>query len=390
MQRSTLITERSIVSILQERRVRVGIPRLFNKLFENRATFSTSSTMKAKSRKKSRLKMYFDLNKTTRDRMRVLLEKNQLPSDAFSQAKANQLLELAQSRLSFFRNKIYQNWNPDYLSLQHKRPNRLDVVMDARWWAWNIAFALLPAVLIATFCELRGKPLVEKYRKQQRERQEKQLILSEHPNNEEHGAKDGLSWSPLTVVRNLVLGKASPEGETETSSEKETTRADTKPPLITTTTQHNSDEVSTETLLRRIQQLERRLGIDTSIEDGADSKQSGIRNRAMADIRSKWEEEKRESESPQTAGSLLDTFHVSEWVQMIKSTVSSLSREQVSSAIESRNDGKDFQKQTATRVNRDIDTENVHEDEVPVPSPTAQTEDSGNTTKARMSWWKFW
>jgi hypothetical protein len=334
--------------------------------------------------------MYFDLNKTTRDRMRVLLEKNQLPSDAFSQAKANQLLELAQSRLSFFRNKIYQNWNPDYLSLQHKRPNRLDVVMDARWWAWNIAFALLPAVLIATFCELRGKPLVEKYRKQQRERQEKQLILSEHPNNEEHGAKDGLSWSPLTVVRNLVLGKASPEGETETSSEKETTRADTKPPLITTTTQHNSDEVSTETLLRRIQQLERRLGIDTSIEDGADSKQSGIRNRAMADIRSKWEEEKRESESPQTAGSLLDTFHVSEWVQMIKSTVSSLSREQVSSAIESRNDGKDFQKQTATRVNRDIDTENVHEDEVPVPSPTAQTEDSGNTTKARMSWWKFW
>jgi hypothetical protein len=379
-------------------RVRQGFdPRLPRGLFNKVTTFSTSVS-KRKSCRKLKLKKHSESNKTTRDRMRVLLETNQLPTDAFSRQKASQLLELAQSRLSFFRNKIYQNWNPDYLSLQHKRPNKLDVVMDARWWTWNIAFALLPAVLIAAFCELRGKPLVEKYRKQQRERQEKQQLSNEHPKSVERTADDESSWSLLTVVRNLVLREESSveqptisnRSEMETSNKQENTRADTTSTLITVTQGSGEVPVSTETLLRRIQELERRLGIDTTKQDGEDfTKQSGIRNRAMAEIRSNWEEGRKESETPQTDNSVLDALQVSEWVKVIKSTVSSLFRqEEASAANDTRKDEADSQKQTATPDIRDMDSEKVHEDEV--PSFFAQTEDSESTTKAGRAWWKFW
>ena len=392
--------EKMIVMIHQEhRRVFHSLSR---RLFNNAHSFSTSSIAKQKLRKKSKgkKKQHSETKKTTRDRMRVLLEKNELSPAEFSHKKASHLLELAQSRLSFFRNKIYQNWNPEYLQQQQqdKRPNKLDVVMDARWWTWNIAFALLPAVLIATFCELRGKPLVEKYRKQQRERQEKQLLPSGHRTSEKmnENSKEESAW-PLTFLRNLISAiqppderPATPNREDETTAiANESPPSTTTPPLVTTTTSPEVSQVSTEALLRRIQQLERRLVTNTAESDDGDNKQSRIRSRAMADMKSKWEEErKKESEALDTNQSALERINVSEWVTMIKRTVSCIFCEDDLTNDQEKN-GTHRPDQTATVDDRNASPPpvktHVEDERIPIAQKEAKVE-----TSDEKAWWRLW
>jgi hypothetical protein len=118
---------------------------------------------------------------TTKDRIRLLWETNQqLPTtnrfqgSGLAVAPAQDLLEVATSRLTYVRQSIYQYWNPDY---HHNNNNNTStaspspprqvrtyktglVVMDTRWWIWNILFSLLPAAIITIYCELRGKHLM--------------------------------------------------------------------------------------------------------------------------------------------------------------------------------------------------------------------------------------
>ena len=140
---------------------------------------------------------------TTKDKIRLLMDTNQvLPLLPHQQhlggllvvAPAKDLLDLAQSRMSYVRNSLYQYWNPDYNNNSHSHnhaevvhnttttwsspgtatspPSQVRtykaglVIMDTRWWVWNVLFALLPATVITIYCELRGKHLMYAYHHQ--------------------------------------------------------------------------------------------------------------------------------------------------------------------------------------------------------------------------------
>jgi hypothetical protein len=137
---------------------------------------------------------------TVRDRIRLLVETNQVvPTNLFqnsvlSVAPAAELLDLARSRFSWIRTKVFQHWNPDYSEDPKVTSNNNDetadrqgmirqykpglVIMDFRWWVWNIWFSLLPAFVIAAYCELRAKHLMYDYHRQQELAQLK-VILGE-------------------------------------------------------------------------------------------------------------------------------------------------------------------------------------------------------------------
>lgn len=384
--------------LLTINRERGGVFRYLPRRLSNH-TNSLSTSSKRKIRRRSKLKKQAESTKTTRDRMRVLVEKNELTAAEFSHKKASHLLDLAQSRLSFFRNKVYQNWNPDYMQ-QHKRPNKLDVIMDARWWTWNIAFALLPAVLIATFCELRGKPLVEKYRKEQKERQEKQLFSSDHLTSENNKAssEDKSGW-PLTVFRNLISTIKPPNAdehptdlkqeEEAVATERDSSRSITTSPLIVNTSSQESDQVSTEALLRRIEQLELRIGANTPKHDDGGFGQSRIRNRAMADMKSRWEEERKESDASETHGNAIDRDKISEWVRMIKRTVSSVFHESATTNDDRNKVGPHGNDQATTLDDLDRSRAPVSIHEGKGRSPVAQKQAEVETTGERP-WWRFW
>ena len=119
---------------------------------------------------------------TTKDRIRLLWETNQqLPATnrfqgtGLAVAPAQDLLDVATSRMTYVRQSIYQYWNPDYNNNNNNTnsdtstasstspPRQVRtyktglVVMDTRWWIWNILFSLLPAAIITIYCEFRGK-----------------------------------------------------------------------------------------------------------------------------------------------------------------------------------------------------------------------------------------
>lgn len=365
--------------------------------------FSTSISAK-KLHRKPKTKKGSKAVKTIRDRMRVLVEKNELTT-GFSLKKASHLLDLAQSRISYFRDKIYQNWNPDYLQ-QHSRPNKLDVVMDARWWIWNVAFALLPAILIAVYCEFRGKPLVEEYRKQQMEKQKNRMLGENRPADKTNtSAENDSGWS-MTSLRNIISTRIPPEEDPIAENQLEK-RIDSKQDgsatsSLPTTTSHGLHQVSIEALLQRIEQLELLVGASKPKNDVHDYGQSRIRSRAIADIKSRWGEESKKCEAPEAhkAGNAIDSIDVSEWFQMIKRTIGSIFHEnsmvdgQKKQERENRGSCPDNQ---ATAPD-DKDTPRVpvkiHEDNRGTGGPIGRTADDpkqpGVETMSERPWWKVW
>ena len=111
---------------------------------------------------------------TTRDRLRQVVERNQRPVRLGDTPSVDQLTTRAAERLTWLRTKLYQHWNPDYrpsdavpqldesgaLKVVPRRKQPRGVVMNGRWWFWNICFALLPAALLAIYCEFRVKPIM--------------------------------------------------------------------------------------------------------------------------------------------------------------------------------------------------------------------------------------
>ena len=133
--------------------------------------------------------------------MRRLVETNQLaPAPPMAQ-QLNDLLDVATGRLTWLRDTVFRTWNPDYKSSSSsssspsqqqqlqlessetslpkqevQRPPWRPPDMDARWWFWNLVWALFPAVFIALYCEFRGKPRMLAYQRQ-RELEELQEIM---------------------------------------------------------------------------------------------------------------------------------------------------------------------------------------------------------------------
>jgi hypothetical protein len=126
-----------------------------------------------------------------KDRIRLLQETNRVAastnSERLRKLGSNKLLQLAQSRVSWLRDQLYSYWNPTYTTAVPKiaqseatstspsidsRPttrqfNKSTLVMDERWWFWNVLFALTPAIGIALYCELRGKFVMREFHRGQ-------------------------------------------------------------------------------------------------------------------------------------------------------------------------------------------------------------------------------
>lgn len=118
---------------------------------------------------------------TTREKMRTLVETNQLQQNVLpTRNQADDLVDLARSRVSWVQSKMYEFWNPDHVpasataessssagtaavAAAAQRPAKNDVIMDARWWVWNVSYALFPAFVIALYCEFRGQYLMHDY-----------------------------------------------------------------------------------------------------------------------------------------------------------------------------------------------------------------------------------
>lgn len=191
---------------------------------------------------------------TTRDRLRLVIERNQLPNRSQDPRQTvNKLMSVAAQRLTWLQTKLYQHWNPDYQpataggndtqpgspSVPLRFRKREFVVMDARWWFWNTLFALFPAAVIAAYCEFRVRPVMEDFyaRKDARNQQQRRYDRpgqAQSPNalqlgnavKESTETQQNMSWTERWNAFwdevQLVLG-GTPEGDSEEDEDSSST-----------------------------------------------------------------------------------------------------------------------------------------------------------------------
>jgi hypothetical protein len=207
---------------------------------------------------------------TTRDRIRRVIERNT------AARKPTVLLDAAQGRLSWLRKQVYTYWNPDY------RPVKQGLVMDARWWRWNLLLMAMPSILLAVYCEIRAKHLVHEFNNlQAQELRESGQDVPAAPPLEDSVTRIRQIMQQLETL----LGWTSPSDEEEcqdttASDESETTVDKIQGPPA------EPEETSLEELKRRIelleqQQLEKKRNPELK-------PQSGIRNRAQDSIKNSY------------------------------------------------------------------------------------------------------
>jgi hypothetical protein len=114
-------------------------------------------------------------NITTKDRLRTVIDKNKVKASLLpTRDQASDVLNLAQSRVTWVRDKVYEFWGAATVDAKGAsssssaaaaaaRPVKKDLNMDVRWWIWNILFALVPAMVIGVYCEFRGQKLMHEY-----------------------------------------------------------------------------------------------------------------------------------------------------------------------------------------------------------------------------------
>jgi hypothetical protein len=225
-------------------------------------------------------------------------------------------MDLAASRFSWVQTKLYENWNPDYLKEQPNRPQRVGPDMDARWWFWNLAFALLPAFLIGTYCEFRGKYLMEDYHRRLELHQMRRIMGDDFS---EQDAKDAAPpereslfkrlWSLAQDLTTMISGeykltKEVPADEVDDAPEKEKRAAKTSETLEPGTVdlasrqdaQSASSDPSLQMVLQRLEQLEEIVSGQKKNRRDKDfqrlldrTRQSGVKSRADNQMIDSWE-----------------------------------------------------------------------------------------------------
>lgn len=137
---------------------------------------TTKSTSKRTRRRKSLAVSNTATTITTKDRLRTVIDKNKVKVSLLpTRDHASDVLNLAQSRVTWVRDKVYEFWGASTGDAQGgsssaaavaavpNRPVKKDINMDVRWWLWNILFALVPALAIGIYCEFRGQKLMHEY-----------------------------------------------------------------------------------------------------------------------------------------------------------------------------------------------------------------------------------
>jgi len=142
---------------------------------------------------------------TGRDLLRQLAERNVLPrkrkSSILSGTAANTVddaLAVAQARMEYLRNALFEYWGgsakapttatkpqPRGLQQHQQQQQRYRtkgpaLKMDGRWWAWNVAFALLPAVVIGGYCEFFGQYSMYEFHRRELWRQMERALGEEY------------------------------------------------------------------------------------------------------------------------------------------------------------------------------------------------------------------
>jgi hypothetical protein len=162
---------------------------------------SSTTTTKALSRRQQRRSQTRPLPLTLRERIIVAphtLHREYKEKNKSLAERGGELLDVAESRINWLRSKVFSVWNSSYgestatadgvaaaastsnnagaaaatttpsantVVLQERIKNfrQYEVVMDFRWWVWNLAFAVMPAVVIFLYCELYGKHAMYAY-----------------------------------------------------------------------------------------------------------------------------------------------------------------------------------------------------------------------------------
>lgn len=146
-----------------------GGPRLF-------ATNTTTKSISKRTRRRKSLAVSSTASTiTTKDRLRTVIDKNKIKASLLpTRDQASDVLDLAQSRVTWVRDKVYEFWgastgdakgdsSSSAAAAVSNRPVKKDINMDTRWWIWNILFAVVPALIIGTYCEFRGQKLMHEY-----------------------------------------------------------------------------------------------------------------------------------------------------------------------------------------------------------------------------------
>jgi hypothetical protein len=143
--------------------------------------FATNTGAKSASKQTRRRKSLAVSNTaattiTTKDRLRTVIDQSKVKASLLpTRDQASDVLNLAQSRVTWVRDKVYEFWGASTgdanggsssaaaASAVPNRPIKKDINMDVRWWLWNILFALVPALAIGIYCEFRGQKLMHEY-----------------------------------------------------------------------------------------------------------------------------------------------------------------------------------------------------------------------------------
>jgi len=229
--------------------------------------------------------------------------------------------EVVEERLQWMRKSIFDFWRGSEASTStgsssssssnSHRPDRVGPLMDAKWWFWNICFALLPAVCIAAYCEFIGRAqMLEANRHMHIEEQKRKWGNSYDPSKDEELARLTLRSEPFsTKLYNAIYDLASYtvsriQSPADTNKKEELSLSsppseakgkESAPPLTTQVTvksspfgmsELNEDAKLLAELKQKLETLEQRLQQQdqhkTVQQQSSSSKISPIRERAMA------------------------------------------------------------------------------------------------------------
>ena len=179
-----------------------------------------------------------------------------------------------EERLKWMRGKIYGFWQSDYESTAaaaNHRPDRVGPKMDAKWWFWNVGFALLPAACIAAYCEFIGKPAMLDYNRQVYIREQKKLLGDAYVEEDDEELKrltiesEPLSSKLYDAVYDLTsyfLGQMQPETQVQDMNDKDNSDQSTLSPLAVASIQQphaTNDAQAVAELKQKLEELERRI-----------------------------------------------------------------------------------------------------------------------------------
>lgn len=249
--------------------------RFKHRMSSSRRSFASYSSRRRKSRSSS-------LPPSLKDRRRRLVQRNELDTASHPRT-ADGLLALAGSRLTWARTQLYRHWNPELRT-------RTSPEMDARWWTANLLWALLPAALIAGYCEFIGQYQMAEYHQRQ-ERAQRIRLLGED------AVQDISVTTPPTVplldrlassLKELVLWISGGMEDTEEAAKNGKALEVQAPPVPVVATHVDKQEPTLAELVERLQRLEQALW-------ERQPSQSGVGQRHDERLLAQWKQRQEEA-----------------------------------------------------------------------------------------------